>query len=190
MADVTNEIDVERVASVIADGPAPSLVLTATGLLHESGVTPEKALKAIDPVAMARVFAVNAIGPAIVAKHFVPLLPRHGRSVMAALSARVGSIEDNRLGGWYAYRASKAALNQLMRTLAIELGRIRPDAIALALHPGTVLTGLSEPFRGDANAPGTFTPERAAALLLKVIEDAEPRHSGQVLAWDGSRIPY
>ncbi len=190
VADITEEQSVQRVAGVIAAGPPVSLVVVASGMLHGSGVTPEKSLRAIDPTALATLFAVNAIGPALIAKYFAPLLPKHGRSVFAALSARVGSIEDNRLGGWYAYRASKAALNQLIRTLAIELKRTRPEAIALALHPGTVITGLSKPYRGEAGKPGTFRPHEAAAHLLAVIDAAIPEQSGYLLAWDGSRIPF
>lgn len=144
----------------------------------------------IDPATMTRLFAVNTIGPAIIAKHFVPLLPRQGRSVFCVLSARVGSIEDNRLGGWYSYRASKAALNQVIRTLAIELKRTRPEAIALSLHPGTVATDLSKPFRSDEGHAGLFAPDDAAANLLKVIEDATGEQSGAFLAWDGTKIPY
>lgn len=189
-ADVTDERSIERAAAAIAvDGPV-GLVIVASGMLHAANIAPEKSLGAIDPAALARLFAVNAIGPALIAKHFVPLLPKRGRSLFAALSARVGSIEDNRLGGWYGYRASKAALNQLLRTLAVELKRTRPEAIALALHPGTVVTGLSKPFRGDGAKPGTFTPEEAAAHLLEVLESAELEQSGQLISWDGSQIPF
>lgn len=189
-ADLTDEPSIRQVAEAIAvDGPV-GLVIVASGILHGTGITPEKSLGAIDPTALARLFAVNAIGPALIAKHFVPLLPKHGRSLFAVLSARVGSIADNRLGGWYGYRASKAALNQLVRTLAVELKRTRPDAIALALHPGTVITDLSKPFRGDAGKPGTFFPDDAAARLLNVLDAAKLEQSGQLIAWDGSRIPF
>lgn len=189
-ADVTDEPTIQQVAEAIAaDGPV-GLVIVASGMLHGTGITPEKSLGAIDPTALVRLFAVNAIGPALIAKHFVPLLPKHGRSLFTVLSARVGSIEDNRLGGWYGYRASKAALNQLVRTLAVELKRTRPEAIALALHPGTVITELPKPFRGDAGKPGTFFPDDAAARLLNVLDDAKLEQSGQLIAWDGSRIPF
>ncbi len=190
VADVTDEAGIERVAGSIAAEGTVDLVIVATGILHEGEIGPEKSLKAIDPAAMARLFAVNAMGPALVAKHFVPLLPRQGRSIFAALSARVGSIEDNRLGGWYSYRASKAALNQVIRTLAVELKRTRPEAIALALHPGTVTTALSKPFRNDETHSGLFAPEDAAAKLLKVLDLATVAQSGAIVAWDGSRIPY
>ena len=189
-ADVTDEPSIERVAGVVGTGAPVGLIIVASGLLHAADIAPEKSLRAIDPASLAKLFAVNAVGPAIVAKHLVPLMPKTGRSVFAAISARVGSIEDNRLGGWYGYRASKAALNQLVRTLAVELRRIRPDAIAIALHPGTVITGLSEPFRSDVSKPGTFRPVDAAANLAGVIERATPEQSGQFLAWDGSRIPF
>ncbi len=161
----------------------------ASGLLHGPSLAPEKALKAIDPEAMARLFAVNTIGPALVAKHFVPLLARDGRSVFAALSARVGSIGDNRLGGWYSYRASKAALNQILRTLAIEVKRTRPEAIIVGLHPGTVRTALSHPFRPDTDNPDVVPPDEAARNLLTVLDGLTPVASGGIYAWDGQPVP-
>ena len=157
-----------------------------TGLLHDAdGLAPEKALRQIDPGNLARSFAVNAIGPVLVMKHFPPLLPREGRSVFAVLSARVGSISDNRLGGWYAYRASKAALNQLVRTASIELARSHRQAIVMGLHPGTVATGLSEPF-GDLSRK--TAPAQSAENLLSVIASAEPDWSGGLFDWRGARI--
>jgi NAD(P)-dependent dehydrogenase (short-subunit alcohol dehydrogenase family) len=138
---------------------------------------------------MATVFSVNTIGPALVAKHFVPLLAQRERCVFAALSARVGSIGDNRLGGWYAYRASKSALNQILRTLAIEVARSRPEAIVVGLHPGTVASGLSRPFRPDSTADGVFSPEESAAHLLRVLDGLKADDTGGVFAWDGSLIP-
>ena len=186
---LTDEASVSAAAERVGQPGPVGLVLVATGLLHGPGVAPEKAIRALDPAAMATVFAVNTIGPALAAKHFLPLMPRAGRSVFAALSARVGSIEDNRLGGWYAYRASKAALNQVLRTLAIEVRRTHPDAIVAGLHPGTVTTALSEPFRPDPNTPGLFTPETSAAHLLQVVDGLGPEDTGRVFAWDGTRIP-
>lgn len=188
--DVTDEASVAAAAALAArDGVPIDLVLVATGQLHGPAIAPEKALKSLDPAAMAAVFAVNAIGPALVAKHFVPLLPRSGRCVFAALSARVGSIGDNRLGGWYSYRASKAALNQILRTLAIEVRRTRPEAVVVGLHPGTVTTALSDPFRPDADKPGVFTPDAAASHLLTVLEGLDAAASGGVFAWDGQLVP-
>lgn len=187
--DLTDERSIAEAADrARALGPV-RLVLVATGLLHDESLRPEKHWGALEGEALARSFAVNAIGPALVAKHFLPLLPRKGRSVFAALSARVGSIGDNRLGGWHAYRASKAALNMLLKTLAIELARRAPEACCVGLHPGTVATRLSEPFRGQVAPDKLFTPERSAGCLLQVVHSLRPGDSGGVFAWDGSRVP-
>ncbi len=132
---------------------------------------------------------VNAIGPALVAKHLLPLLPRDGRSVFAALSARVGSIGDNRLGGWHGYRASKAALNMLLRCLHVELVRTRPEALCVGLHPGTVDTPLSRPFQRGVPEGRLFTPEDAAARLLAVLDGLRAEHGGCVLDHAGVVVP-
>ena len=168
------------------DGPF-DLVFDATGALEIDAKAPEKQLAAIDAEAMAVQFAVNAVGPALVLKHYKTLLPRQGRAVFATLSARVGSIQDNRLGGWISYRASKAALNQIVRTAAIEIARTRPDAIVTALHPGTVQTGLSEDF---VRARDVFTPSQAAQKLIAVLDGLQPDATGGFFAYDGSRIPW
>jgi len=169
---------------------SPRLVIMATGVLHEGmRLKPEKALADLDAAALTRVLAVNAIGPALVLKHFVPLLPRTGKSVIAALSARVGSISDNRLGGWYAYRASKAALNQVLRTASIEVARRWREAVIVGLHPGTVATGLSAPFRGNVRPEQLFTAEYSAGRLLAVIDGLGAGDSGGCFAWDGSAVP-
>ncbi|SFM49152.1 SDR family NAD(P)-dependent oxidoreductase [Methylobacterium pseudosasicola] len=175
-------------ANVGAAGPV-GLVIVATGILHQDGVSPEKTFKALDPSVMTAVFSVNTIGPALVAKHFVPVLARRGRCVFAALSARVGSIDDNRLGGWYSYRASKAALNQILRTLSIEVARTRPEALVVGLHPGTVASDLSRPFRSDPTDKGVVQPDVSAAHLLRVLDSLGVKDSGGVFAWDGTRIP-
>lgn len=151
---------------------------------------PEKTYKAQDPAGFARAFAINSTGPALIGKHFLPLLPRRERAVFAALSARVGSISDNRLGGWHAYRASKAALNMILRNFAIELGRTHPQAVVAALHPGTVATGLSAPFTSTRDGQRLFTPEAAAGHLLAVLDGLTPVDSGQAFAWDGQPIPF
>lgn len=187
--DVTDESSVAAAARRVGQGVPVGLVLVASGILHAPRIAPEKAIKALDPAAFGTVMAVNALGPALVAKHFCPLLPRSGRCVFAALSARVGSIGDNRLGGWYAYRASKAALNQILRTLALELARTRPDAIVAGLHPGTVASPLSAPFRSPASTPAPFPPETSAAHLLRVLDGLTPAESGRVFAWDGAVVP-
>lgn len=188
--ELTDETTIAAAAECASTIGTVRTVIVATGMLHQDpGVVPEKSWGALTAKAMTRAFAVNSIGPVLVAKHFLPLLPREGRSVFAALSARVGSIEDNRLGGWYSYRASKAALNMLLKTLAIELSRRAPDAVCIGLHPGTVATPLSQPFLKNVAAGRLFTPAQAAEHLLKVIETVTPADSGHVLAWDGSRIP-
>lgn len=186
--DILDESSIAAAAAGVATGPRPRLVIVATGLLHEPGLMPERSLRDLDADRLTRSFAVNAIGPALVAKHFLPLLPRDGRSVFAALGARVGSIGDNRLGGWTGYRMAKAALAMLVRNLAIETARRAPGAICVALHPGTVATSLSEPFRKNlANGQLTAPPD-AAANLLRVIAALTPADSGNVLAWDGRTI--
>ncbi len=181
--DITDDASVAAAAAGVG---TPDLVLVATGLLHDAEHGPEKALRDIDPHWLARQYTVNAIGPVLVAKHFLPLMPRAGRSVFAVLSARVGSISDNRLGGWYGYRASKAALNQFIRTLAIEDRRRNERGIVVALHPGTVDTRLSKPFQ----QPGRdlFKPDRAAVQLLDVIDGLKPQDSGKLFSWDGTEI--
>ena len=186
--DLTDEASIVAAAAQVAQGPAPSLVIVATGLLHEDGRGPEKALKELDPAWLARQYAVNTIGPALVAKHFLPLLPKTGTPVFAALSARVGSIADNRLGGWHGYRASKAALNMLIANFAVEARRANDRSIIVGLHPGTVNTALSKPFQANLT-PGTLlAPDRAALQLLDVIEGLKVRDSGKVFAWDGAEI--
>lgn len=188
--DVTDEGSIAAAAALVGRHGPVGLVIVASGVLHGPGFSPEKSIAALDAASLGVVMAVNAIGPALVAKHFVPLMPRRGRCVFAALSARVGSIEDNRLGGWYAYRASKAALNQLLRTLAIEVARTRPDAVVLGLHPGTVATDLSRPFRPAATNPAPFTPAASAEHLLHAMDGLTPGDSGRLFAWDGRQIPF
>ena len=139
--------------------------------------------------AMETAFRRNATGPALVAKHFLPLLARDRKAAFAALSARVGSIEDNRLGGWYAYRASKAALNMLIRTLSIELARSHRHALCVGLHPGTVDTALSKPFQSGVPPEKLFPPAQSARHLLAVLDRLTAEDSGSVYAWDGRRIP-
>jgi NAD(P)-dependent dehydrogenase (short-subunit alcohol dehydrogenase family) len=172
---------------VAADAPF-DLIILATGLLHGDGIAPEKSLRQIEGASLDRLFRVNATGPALVLRHFVPLLPRDRRGVIAALSARVGSIGDNRLGGWIGYRAAKAALNQIIRTAAIELARSHPQAILVGLHPGTVDTRLSAPFQRNV-APGRlFSAAQSAGLLLEVIARLDAADSGACLDWAGERI--
>ncbi|CAN5348241.1 SDR family oxidoreductase [soil metagenome] len=188
--DLLDEASIAAAATHVAKGLPPTLIIVATGLLHAGDDRPEKALRDLDPAWLAQVYAVNAIGPALVAKHFLPVMPKSGRTVFAALSARVGSIGDNRLGGWHGYRASKAALNMLVRNLAIEERRRNDRAIIVALHPGTVDTELSRPFQGNVQPGRLFDPERAALQLLDVIEGLKVADSGKLLDFEGEDIPF
>ena len=184
--DILNEASIEAAVTGIE---RIDLALVATGRLHVvDGMQPEKSWRSLEAASLLQSFAVNAVGPALVAKHVLPRLPRTGKAVFAALSARVGSISDNRLGGWYGYRASKAALNQLIRTLSIELARQRPDAICVGLHPGTVDSPLSQPFQSGVDPDRLFAPDFAAERLLSVIDTLDPKRSGELVAWDGSTI--
>lgn len=185
--DVTDEASV---AAAAAGAGTLDLVIVATGLLHGAALQPEKDMRALDADRLIESFRVNAVGPALAAKHFLPLLRRGAPTVFACLSARVGSIGDNRVGGWHGYRASKAALNMLLKTLAIETARKRPQAVILALQPGTVDTALSKPFQGAVKPGHLFTPEQAAARLLEVIDRAAPDWSGGLFDWRGERLPY
>ena len=186
--DLGDEASIAAAAARAGADGAVSLVVIATGVLADATVAPERSLAALTPAGLAHYFAANAIGPALVLKHFAPLLPRRGAATIAALSARVGSIGDNRLGGWYGYRASKAALNMLVATAAIELARSRPDATCVALHPGTVATALSRPFTARTPAERVFAPADAAERLLRVLDALTPTDSGGCFAWDGTRV--
>ncbi len=165
------------------------IVVVATGLLHDENVSPEKSIRDLSIDTFHEVFMVNTYGPALIAKHFLPRLRRDRKSVFACLSARVGSISDNRLGGWYAYRASKAALNMLLKNAAIETAWRYKKACIIGLHPGTVNTSLSKPFQRQVKEGKLFTPEYSSACLLKVIDDVMPDQSGKVFAWDGKEVP-
>jgi len=187
--DLTSEASIKDAAAwMTANAIRPSLIFVATGLLHDDQRGPEKSLRQLDSDWLLKNYQVNAVGPALVAKYFLPLMDRKGISRFAALSARVGSISDNRLGGWYGYRASKAALNMMIRNLAIEWSRKNDRSIIVALHPGTVDTALSEPFQGNVPPEKLFDSSRAARQLLDVLDALNPADSGKVFAWDGSEI--
>jgi NAD(P)-dependent dehydrogenase (short-subunit alcohol dehydrogenase family) len=189
--DLTDEDSIARSAAIASADKPLDLVFVATGILHrESEVQPEKALSQLSMSAMAEVFNINTIGPALLAKHFLPVMRRKGKSVFAVLSARVGSIADNRLGGWVSYRASKAALNMVIRTLSIEQARRRPESIVVTLHPGTVDTSLSAPFSAGVAEHALFTPQHSATCLLQVIDGLSASDSGGFFAWDGKAIEY
>lgn len=174
-------------AAAAVDGRGPfHLIVNAAGLLHTPRFQPEKKLGDLHYAQLLETFRINTFGPALLLRHFGPLLAAE-RGVLALLSAKVGSIGDNRLGGWYGYRASKAALNMLVKTAAIELRRTRPQAVVVALHPGTVTSPLSRPFRGDEIGR---PPALAAAQMLAVLGALGPTDSGQLISWDGQRLPW
>jgi len=186
--DLLDEASVAAAAAWVAARGEPELVIDATGFLHGEGFLPEKTLGAVTPAHMAHSFAVNAIGPALLLKHFLPLLPRRSRGVFVSLSAKVGSIGDNRAGGWYSYRAAKAALNQIIRSAAIEQARRNPQTLCIAMHPGTVATGLSAPFA--KTGLNVRPPEQAAAEMLAVIGRLGPGATGRFWSYDGSELPW
>jgi len=190
-ADITDEDDLDSLREqVFSQTDALHLVINAAGVLHAADLLPEKSLEQITKVNLERVFALNAFAPILLAKTLMPLLS-HGRpAVFASLSARVGSIGDNRSGGWYAYRASKAAQNQLMKTFAVELARRNRKACCLLLHPGTVDTRLSSPFQARVPADKLFTAQRAAFQLLEIIAKSHAADTGRFIAWDGSDVPW
>jgi NAD(P)-dependent dehydrogenase (short-subunit alcohol dehydrogenase family) len=186
--DLADETQIAAAAAALRSQAPFHLMVCATGVLQAGGRPPEKRLADLDPATLTRLFAVNTIGPTLFIKHFHELLPLRERGLLAVLSARVGSIGDNRKGGWYGYRASKAALNMMLKTAAIEVARRRPLAVLTALHPGTVRSGLSAPIIGDAEAS---EPAASARHLLDVL-DALPAEgaSGGFRAWDGASIPW
>ena len=190
------DLEDEHAIAAAADGIAEhsgtiNLIIVATGILHDGAAfQPEKSWRALSADQLERAFKINTIGPLLVARHFLPLLDRDAKSVFAVLSARVGSIEDNRLGGWYGYRASKAALNMSVRNLSVELGRTHPHAICLSLHPGTVDTGLSKPFQRDVKEGQLQSPASCTTNLIRVIDAATPDDTGEFFAYDGTRLPF
>lgn len=188
--DITDPHELAEFAQCcMALGPF-HIILNATGLLHDGALQPEKRLADLDVSNMRRVFDVNTIAPALIYQLFSPLLPRQGKSVLAQFSARVGSISDNRIGGWYSYRAAKAAQNMITRTAAIEIARRYKEAILVGLHPGTVDTPLSAPFQGGTARENLFSPDVSAGKLLRVIDSLTAQDSGYVFAYDGTRVPF
>ncbi len=188
--DLEDESSIAQAAGMINEQRVISRLFIATGLLHEGELLPEKSLEELSPERFQRLFAVNTVGPALIAKHFIPLLPRSSSAVIAILSARVGSIGDNRLGGWYGYRASKAALNMVIKTLSIELKRRCSNAVIVGVHPGTVDSELSRPFQRNIDPDKLFSASTAADNLLALVETLTPEASGKFFAWDGRPIGY
>jgi NAD(P)-dependent dehydrogenase (short-subunit alcohol dehydrogenase family) len=191
LCDVTKETDLAALnARLKSDNASVNLVINATGLLHDDDIKPEKALAQLKLSALQLSFAVNAFAPVLLLQAILPNLTKQSSAWVVNLSARVGSIGDNRLGGWYSYRAAKAAQNQLFKTAAIELARSHPLATCLQLHPGTVNSSLSKPFQSTVKAGGLFTPEYSAACLLNVINTKSVADTGTFWDWDNTSIPW
>ena len=183
-----DETSIEESALVASKDKPIDMVIIATGILHEGKLMPEKSLKDLSAEKLQRLFEVNTIVPLLIAKHFLPKLSRETRSIFATLSARVGSISDNQLGGWYSYRASKAALNMIIKNIAIEISRFNKKAIIVGLHPGTVDSNLSKPFQRNVPYGKLFTPEYSTQKLLEVLTSLTSKQSGKCFAWDGKEI--
>ncbi|SNY94237.1 NAD(P)-dependent dehydrogenase, short-chain alcohol dehydrogenase family [Cohaesibacter sp. ES.047] len=186
--DLISEEAVVSAVDAIFERGNPDLVLIATGVLHGEGVTPERRMRELDPDALSQMLAINLIGPAMILKHLLTRLPRKHSCRIGVLSARVGSTSDNRLGGWYSYRASKAGLNQLIKTAAIELGRSNPQAVLVGLHPGTVDSDLSAPFQASVPKGRLFSPDHSAHLLMDVLLSLKPSQSGLCFDWAGKEV--
>jgi len=185
--DIENQNNIQDAAEKVKENRLNHIIV-ATGILHSETFGPEKSIKDINHDSMTKVMSINTIGPTLVGRYFIPLLTKDTKSVLAFLSARVGSISDNKLGGWYSYRASKTALNQIIKNFSIELKRTNPNAIVLGLQPGTVDSNLSEPFKKNVPTEKLFTPEKSMELMLNVIENASMKDSGNLLAYDGETI--
>ncbi|MFP4009990.1 MAG: SDR family NAD(P)-dependent oxidoreductase [Spirulinaceae cyanobacterium] len=189
--DITQEDEIEKTVRQIQEKVKElHFVINCVGILHEGDLQPEKSLRQINAQQLLRYFEVNSIGTALLAKHLMPLFRHRDRAIFATISAKIGSIGDNRLGGWYGYRASKAALNMFIRTTAIEYSRRCPKTIVVALHPGTTNTKLSQPFQKNVPPEKLFSPEKTVSQLLTVIQNLVPEHSGEFFSWDGSFLPW
>jgi NAD(P)-dependent dehydrogenase (short-subunit alcohol dehydrogenase family) len=189
--EATQEGDVAQVAAKIqAQRDALHLVVNCVGVLHNGDLQPEKSLRQIDADKLLQYFQVNSIPAILLAKHLQPLLKASDRSVFATISAKIGSIEDNRIGGWYGYRASKAALNMLLKTVSIEYSRKNPHTIVVALHPGTTDTDLSKPFQRNVPPEKLFSVNRTVTQLLSIIDGLTENQSGSFFSWDGSLLPW
>ena len=185
--DIEDEVSIKSAAEAIGSQKIDT-VIVATGILHNKDFGPEKSIKDLDSDNFLKVLKINTVGPAIIGKYFLPLLTKDQKSVFAFLSARVGSISENKLGGWYSYRASKTALNQVIKNFSIEISRTNPNAVILGLQPGTVESNLSEPFKKNVARDKLFTPEYSAEMLANVILDSTQDNSGDLLSWDGETI--
>jgi NAD(P)-dependent dehydrogenase (short-subunit alcohol dehydrogenase family) len=189
--DITNEPQItEAIQQIKSEVKTLHLVVNCVGVLHDGDFQPEKSLRHLNLENLTRYFQVNSIGGVLLAKHLVPLFKHQDKSVFASISAKVASIGDNNLGGWYGYRASKTALNMFMRNVSIEYARSCPKNTVVTLHPGTTDTRLSRPFQANVPPEKLFSIERTVAQLLEVIEKLEPSDSGEFFSWDGTKLPW
>jgi NAD(P)-dependent dehydrogenase (short-subunit alcohol dehydrogenase family) len=189
--DITEESQIVGVIEKIkAETHTLNYVINSAGVLHEGEMQPEKSLRQINSGQLSRYFQVNSVGAMLLFKYVQPLLKHGDRSILATISAKVGSISDNESGGWYGYRASKAALNMFIRTTAIEYKRTCSNAIVVALHPGTTDTNLSLPFQRSVPPEKLFSVDKTVGLLLTVIDGLDSKDSGEFFSWDGSRLPW
>lgn len=189
--DITQESQIaDGCAQIQAADQHLHWAINCVGILHEGTLQPEKSLRHLNADQLMRYFQVNSIGAALLAKHLLPLFKHPDRSLLATISAKIGSIGDNHLGGWYGYRASKAALNMFMRTAALEYRRRSPHTIVVTLHPGTTDTQLSEPFQRNVPPEKLFSVDQTVTQLLTVLEGLDSDDSGQFFSWDGSRLPW
>lgn len=196
--DIQDETSIEKAIASASLNTTLDIVIITTGILHQNlnetddtiPFGPEKSLSDLTAEKFQKLFNINTIGPALIAKHTLPLMKKDKTSIFCALSARIGSISDNRLGSWYAYRASKAALNMIIKTASIEMQRRRYKTIVVGLHPGTVDSQLSEPFQRSVSKDKLFSPEYSVSKMLTIIENLSPEDTGKIFAWDGQEIPY
>ena len=182
------ENEIQEAADFSSKKNTLDLVIVANGILHDDRIFPEKKISDITEEKLRELFFINTIIPSIIAKHFIPKMSRNSKSVFAFMSARVGSIADNKLGGWYSYRSSKAALNMMIKNLSIEVERKNKNAILVGLHPGTVNSNLSKPFQNNVPEKKLFTPDQSVNYLLKVLFNLKIEDTGKIFAWDGSEI--
>lgn len=187
--DIEDENSIKKSTENIPEDIKFDMIFVATGILHnDDDIFPEKSIKDINADKLKRVLSINTIGPTLVGKYFIPYLNNKNQSIFAFLSARVGSISENKLGGWYSYRSSKTALNQIIKNFSIEIKRTNPNAIFVGLQPGTVSSFLSKPFEKNVKSENLFTPDFSASKLLEVIDNLESKDTGKLIAWNGEEI--
>ena len=187
--DIEDENSIKKSTENIPEDIKFDMIFVATGILHnDDDIFPEKSIKDINADKLKRVLSINTIGPTLVGKYFIPYLNNKSKSIFAFLSARVGSISENKLGGWYSYRSSKTALNQIIKNFSIEIKRTNPNAIFVGLQPGTVSSFLSKPFEKNVKSENLFTPDFSASKLLEVIDNLESKDTGKLIAWNGEEI--